>query len=287
MKKKIIWTVLIFFSLIVALVLFILIEDLTYDKSETDPKLDDPRTALVLAWETNDQRAFWNDYTQYLHPVIVNWHQKQRVNQVLPFEHKPLSYKDGQRHWTNCVVLMLTDEQYNPEIPASLVSAIEGSSLSESFCSLDLMKLQPGLGMVYPLKNGIERAPTMHQTIEYVFSNPAAREEYYQDQYRFSGPAMQDLHSRDKAGRFIGFELEKRIFASKNMPQWDVIHIMGFTTWQEIKAVPFFYQTWNKHAERAYGEGMTLKKKLAEWNKIRTNVKSATKQNFSMTLTKN
>ncbi|MEO1099565.1 MAG: hypothetical protein AAFX57_17705, partial [Bacteroidota bacterium] len=55
----------------------------------------------------------------------------------------------------------------------------------------------------------------------------------------------------------------------------------------KIKAAPFFYSTWNKHAERAFGEGMTLEKKVAEWNEIRTNVKSPTIQKAVMTLRKN
>ena len=138
--------------------------------------------------------------------------------------------------------------------------------------------------MFYPVKNGISRESKMKQTIEYLFSNVEARKVYYEDQYRFSGPAMKDLHSRDKAGRFVGLELEERITAIDNMPEWDLIHIIGFTKWQEIKAIPFFYSTWNKHAERAFGKGMTMKKKIAEWDKIRTNVKSTVKQNFDVTL---
>ncbi len=287
MKKILKWLLSIFFLSITALVFFVFIEDLTYDKSKTDTEMREPRKALVLTWEADDQSAFWSNYEQDLHSTVAALHQKKLISEVFPFKHKPLNYKEEKGHWTNCVVLMPTAEEYHAEILTSLLSSIENSSLKKYFRSLDLMKIQKGLDMFYPMKDGIRRASKMHQTIEYVFSNPEARDEYYQDQYRFSGPAMRDLYSRDKAGRFIGFELEQRLFASENMPQWDVIHIIGFTTWQEIKAAPFFYGTWNKHAERAFGEGMTLKKKLAAWDKIRTNVKSSTKQNFSLTLIKN
>ena len=68
------------------------------------------------------------------------------------------------------------------------------------------------------------------------------------------------------------------------MPQWDVIHFIGFTSWQEIKAIPFFSSTWNKHAARVYGEGMTFDKKVAEWETIRINIKSAATQHFSSTI---
>ncbi len=284
MRKKIKWALLVLFAWIIAFVLFVFIEDLTYDKRETDTEMKEQKKALVLTWEADNQRDFWNSYRRDIHPIIEALHQKQQISQVFPFEHKPLRYQESAKRWTNCIVLMLSGEVYHSEFSSSLISSIEKSALREDFRSLDVMKIQRGLDMFYPVKNGIEREPKLNQTIEYLFSKPEVREQYYEDQYRFSGPAMQDLHHRDKAGRFIGFELEERIFASANVPQWDVIHIIGFTTWQEIKAAPFFYGTWNKHAERAFGEGMTFKKKVAEWNKIRTNVKSSTKQNFSMTL---
>ena len=136
--------------------------------------------------------------------------------------------------------------------------------------------------MFYPASNGSNRESGIQNTIEYVFSDKETRQQYYEDQYLWSGPAMADLHSRDKAARFIGFEVEKRLFNSENMPEWDLLHVVGFTRWQMIKAIPFFLGTWNKHAERAFGRGMTFKKKLAEWDKIRMNVKSAAKQNMDL-----
>ena len=286
MKKKIKWTLSVLFSSIIALILFIFIQDLTYDKSKTDTEMKEQKKALVLTWEANNQRDYWHNYERELRTVIKALLHEQQISQVFPFEHKPLSYKDSAKRWTNCIVLMLPDEPYNTETHSSLISSIEKSALCEGFRSLDLMKIQQGLDMFYPVKDGIKREPKLNQTIEYLFSKPEAREQYYEDQHRFSGPAMRDLHRQDKAGRFIGFELEERLFASANVPQWDVIHIIGFTTWQEIKAAPFFYGAWNKHAERAFGEGMTFKKKVAEWNKIRTNIKSSAKQHFPVTLRK-
>ena len=242
------------------------------------------KTVLVITWEADNQSKFWSAYEKEIHPTVKDLHEKGFIHQAFPFHHKSLSYQNSQSQWTNCVVLTLTKEDVDPEIHSSLMSMIKESAINKNFCALDLMRLQRGLDMFYPKRNGISREPKMKQTIEYLFSNPEARKKYYEDQYNFSGPAMKDLHNRDKAGRFVGFELEKRIATSKNMPEWDLIHIIGFTTWQEIKAIPFFYSTWNKHAERAFGKGMTFKKKLAEWNKIRTNVKSSIKQNFAMSL---
>ena len=97
---------------------------------------------------------------------------------------------------------------------------------------------------------------------------------------------MADLHSRDKVGRFIGFEIEKRIYAPENMPEWDLVHVFGFTPWQMVKSIPFFLSTWNKHAKRAFGEDMTFKKKLAEWDDIRLNIKGPAEQKILFSLRK-
>lgn len=90
---------------------------------------------------------------------------------------------------------------------------------------------------------------------------------------------MADLHSRDKAGRFIGFEATQRLFGMPDMPQWDVFHVYGFTPWQMVKAFPFFVSTWNKHANRAFGDGYTFDAKLKEWDHVRINITTKAQQN--------
>ena len=258
-----------------------------HDEIKTEADKVENRKAMMITWEASNLDAFWKDYETEIHPVINGLHEKGLINEVFPFHHEPLHYQNSEQKWTNIIVLMLRDSESMAEVHTSLISAIEKSSIQKNFRALDFMRLQRGLDMFYPLNDGLAREAKMNQTIEYLFSDPEARKDYYEDQYVFSGPAMRDLHHRDKAGRFVGFELEKRLVSSESMPEWDLIHIIGFTTWQEIKAAPFFYSTWNKHAERAFGEGMTLEKKVAEWNEIRTNVKSPTIQKAVMTLRKN
>ena len=287
MKKKILWTILTLIGVILLFVVFLFIEDLNYKKIEKNTQMKENRKALIVTWETDNQGTFWNIYKNEIHPTINNLHQKGLIVQVFPFEHKPLNYKSSNLGWTTCIVLMLSEAQLDPKIDSTLISVINQSTLKGNFCALDLFKVQKNLDMFYPETDGIIREPRMMQTIEYVFSKPDIRKVYYEEQYKFSGPAMKDLHKRDKAGRFIGFELEKRIIAKENMPEWDLIHIIGFTPWQIIRAIPFFYGTWNKHAEKVFGGGMTFKKKLSEWNNIRTNVKSNAKQNFDFTIRNN
>ncbi|MEM9675608.1 MAG: hypothetical protein AAF992_23660, partial [Bacteroidota bacterium] len=86
MKKILKWTLSIFFSSIIALVLFVFIEDLTYDKSKTDTNMREPRKALILTWEADDKGAFWNSYEQNVHPTITALHQKKLISEVFPFE---------------------------------------------------------------------------------------------------------------------------------------------------------------------------------------------------------
>ncbi|MEL7268274.1 MAG: hypothetical protein AAGL34_01720 [Bacteroidota bacterium] len=287
MKKKAIRILLVLLSTVIALLLYIVLEDMIYDDFKMDTGIKEDRKALLITWEAEDQNTFWKHYEEEIFPTLNALYGKGMIHSIFPFDHQPLGYQNSKLQWTNCLVLLLDREYSSSDIQSSILSSIKSSSLSDQFRAMDLMRLQRGLNMFYPIKNGIKRAPRMQQHIEYVFSNSEARERYYNDQYQFSGPAMQDLHSRDKAGRFIGFELEERIASAENMPKWDVIHIIGFTNWQSIKALPFFHSTWNKHAEIVYGKGMTMKKKVAEWERIRTNVKSTTKQNFKMTRRKN
>lgn len=287
MKKKILWLFLALIGAILLFVAFLFIEDSTYKKYEMDHQLKENRKVLIATWKTDDQTKFWETYSNEIQPTIKDLHQKKLVGAVFPLEHKSLNYKDSGLDWTNCIIIMPSENQFDSEIDSMLISTIEQSTIKNNFRALDLARVQNNLDMFYPKNNGIKREPKMKQTIEYLFSNPEARKKYYEDQYKFSGPAMKDLHSRDKAGRFVGFEIEKRITAKEDVPEWDLIHLIGFTTWQEIKAIPFFYGTWNKHAERAFGDGVTFKKKITEWNEIRTNVKSSTKQNFELTLRKN
>ncbi|MGD1947447.1 MAG: hypothetical protein ACFB0A_14580 [Croceivirga sp.] len=284
MKNKIKWIAVTIISVVSVFLLFVFIEDQTFEPIKFDNSQPENRKSLFLTWEAEDDTLFWADYEKQIYPKVKELHQRQLITAVFPFEHKSLGYINHDLKWTHCVVLMLHDTEKVSEISSTLLSLIEASDLKGNFRALDLMTLQKGLDMFYPLKNGRSKATKMNQTIEYVFSNPESRSTYYHDQYIFSGPAMKDLYSRDKAGRFIGFELEQRIHSKENMPEWDLIHIIGFTSWQEIKAIPFYYRIWNKHAERAFGEGMTFDKKVAEWNNIRTNVKSSTKQNFTLTL---
>lgn len=283
--KKLILVLLILIAVMVIFLIYLLIEDGQYPKYRYTEVNEENRQALLITWGTDNQNDFWKDYdSQGLFDLLKSMHETGKIVLTIPLEHKPLSYINEGKKWTNCTIVLF-DPYYNAEqLSNQIVSFLEQNTMRDYLFAVDVMRLQKGLDMFFPLRKGMDRESDLSLTVEYVFSNPQYRTAYYQDQYKWSGPAMADLHSRDKAGRFIGFEVEKRLFGNEKLPKWDLLHLVGFTRWQTIKSVPFFLSTWNKHAKRAFGEKMTFGKKIKEWDEIRVNVKGSATQNMKFTL---
>jgi hypothetical protein len=240
--------------------------------------------ALFFTWLSNSDSSFWKNYQEYLYPILKHLYQTDQIQLVLPFEHKALKHPDFAGQWTNSAIILFEDSKLAEKLSLEIIEYFKDTSLFSQLNSADIMILQNGLDMFYPLKNGIEREPKMTQTLEYVFSDPKHRRQYYEDQYKWSGPSMKSLHKRDMTGRFIGFEVEKRLYNTKEMPEWDLIHVVGFTRWQIFKSIPFFFSVWNQQAKKAFGENVTFNKKLSEWKQIRLNIKSKCRQNVEATL---
>lgn len=244
------------------------------------------RRGLLLVWHTEDSNQFWATYKTTLQPLLTELHSNNDLSFAIPMAHKPLKHPDYSQTWTNSTLLFFNNTNEAESISQRIIEQIKESSLNDHFISADYMILQKGLDMFYSLSNGIKNERQLKQGVEYVFSKEEARQKYYEEQYKWSGPAMADLHKKGRVGRFIGFEVEKRLYGVENMPAWDLFHIFGFTPWQALKSIPFFKTTWNRIARTAFGEDMTFNKKIEEWNKIRLNVKANGKQNMSLTLQK-
>ncbi|MEM1321584.1 MAG: hypothetical protein AAGG75_15105 [Bacteroidota bacterium] len=284
MIKILKWIVLIILIPIGLLLFYIFLENRSYPSYKFRMPKEEKRKGLLLTWEATSSADFWQAYHQHLFPDLQQWHQRGDLLMVLPFDHPPLKHPDASGQWTHCTVLLFDAKADHQAISETLIASIKNSPLLPAFRAADLMQLQKGLDKLYPITNGYEREARLQNTVEYVFSNPEHRSTYYEEQYLWSGPAMADLHSRDKAGRFIGFEVEQRLSGTDTMPQWDLIHVFGFTRWQMVKSVPYFFPTWDRHARRAFGEGTSFKEKLKEWDKIRLNVKGRARQYMEGTL---
>lgn len=241
-----------------------------------------PNQALLLTWHAENHSAFWAQIEQELSLELKKQYDSDRIAYVLPYEHKPLQHPDKKGTWTNCLLIGLHDD-HSEIISKSIIGLIKSSSLSNHLVAVDKLNLQEGLDMFYSAVDGVKEEHKLEQIVEYVFSEPSARKKYYGEQYIFSGPAMQELHKNNNAGRFIGFEVAERLYGD-DFPAWDLVHVVGFTKEQSERATPIFMKIWDHHAERAFGEGMTFLKKKAEWDKIRLNIKSNAKQNMNITL---
>ncbi|MEM6430263.1 MAG: hypothetical protein AAF708_13560 [Deinococcota bacterium] len=243
------------------------------------------KIGLVLTWEVDNQTRFWSFYQQGIASFLTTMHKNGELSLALPYEHKPLRRSDTPSSaWTNCLILLFKDEGTIHKYSTDIVSCARSGDLAPYFRAADLMRVQQSINMVYAARNGLTRERRLIQGIEYVFSKPECREEYYRDQYVWSGPVMRELHSKDYLSRFLGFEIHKRLDGSPLMPKWDVLHIFGATSWQWFKAIPTFRPTWNRHAKNIWGEGMTFKQRLAEWDDMRTIVKGPAKQKHNLTL---
>lgn len=270
-------------------VLFVfVITSCTYNKSsvknQNQKKGISSTKALILVWDNEDNKDLWAEYKSTVFSYLKDLYDSGQIAYALPFEHKSLKHPDKKDTWANCVIVGLYPDDKCLDVCRGIVTHVQHQpALSTAFVAADVMNLQKGLDMFYSVTNGIEEEGDLEQIVEYVFSDPQARKKYYGEQYVFSGPAMSELHNNNMAGRFIGYEVESRLFGD-DFPRWDLIHVVGFTKEQSERATPIFLTTWNKHAERAFGEGMTFQKKIKEWDKIRLNIKSDATQKMNMTL---
>lgn len=271
--------------LVIAVSLALLaVDDRRYPEYQVSAQRSESRKALLLTWEVSAESEPWRLFEESIFSQLKDWQDSGAVSLVIPLQHKPLRHPKHTSRWTHCALILLSTNASASAMGELILSVMRNHAGIETLRSVDVMRLQHGLDKFYPKFDGLQKEAQVRQVTEYVFSEPEHRQQYYEEQYDWSGPAMADLHSRDKVGRFIGFEVEQRLYGAAGMPAWDLFHVYGFTAWQTVKSVPFFFATWNKHAKRAFGPDMTFTKKLAEWDEIRLNVKGSAAQNMQLTL---
>lgn len=251
------------------------------NKKKINEEKSIPTKALFVVFNSTENPNFWKEYESSVFNTTKTLYDSKQIAYVLPFSHKSLKHPEREETWTNSIMIGLNSNKNYLKIAQKIITQIEQSNIESNLKTADIMQLQDGLDLFYSIENGLEDEPRLEQIVEYVFSDPTARKKYYEEQYVFSGPAMNELHKNNMAGRFIGFELEQRL-SKQDFPQWDLIHIVGFTKEQTEKATPVFFSTWNKYAEKAFGEGMTFQKKKSEWDKIRLNIKSNAEQKMNV-----
>ena len=191
-------------------------------------------TAVDAAWSV--ARGRLPDFERWVggpfREALVSRAGEGRVLAFLPVSHKPRRRTREAPSWSYWMLVLAAPGADAPEL-ADTIAGLAGDSGAD-LRSVGRARPQPSLDMVYPV-DGPARERRLLQSIEYVFSKPAERPDYYRSQYEFSGPAMRRLHQRDRAGRFLGVEITERLHGDVAMPLWDVVHVSGFTVAQTLR----------------------------------------------------
>ena len=202
-----------------------------------------------------------------------------RVLAFLPVSHKPRRRTREAPSWSYWMLVLAAPGADAPEL-ADTIAALAGDSGAD-LRSVGRARPQPSLDMVYPV-DGPARERRLLQSIEYVFSKPAERPDYYRSQYEFSGPAMRRLHQRDRAGRFIGVEITERLHGDLAMPLWDVVHVSGFTVAQTLR-LPLHFGRAFRDSATALG-GPTARARMSRWTRQRDKMQLRVRQNMAATI---
>ena len=253
----------------------------TFDAS----KIPDPHIqAIQITWARDPaDRRFWRAFAGTIFPIIRQLHEAGAVLACMPFEHKPTPHNNSNS-WSTTVFCIGAPGRDLRDACASMLATDMLQSPDTQLVGVDLLRLQPNLDMFYPVLDGLRREKNLMQWIEYIFSEPKHRKAYYNSQYVFSGPAMKRLHVKDRAGRFLGFEVLERVSKTSIFPSWDVVHISAFTPLQIVKAFPRFRKTWDLQAQEVWGGEIKAKDKMSEWDDMREKFMPKVKQVHKFTL---
>jgi hypothetical protein len=238
------------------------------------------------AWQVSRRNlpAFWRCFGDSLRQVQHQPEYHNAIRIILPYRHRPLAVPRTQSaHW-NVYILVLVSAVVERSALADLLFQNEGWRAVPDVIlrCINEVRPQPTLDMLYPLEAGASQEPHLLQAIEYVVSDPAQREDYYQSQVELSGPAMRRLYERRAVGRFIGVEVERSIFHTAEMPQWDVIHISGFTIPQILRCLPAYRHAWNAAAAALGGD--SAQTRMKRWTHQRNKEVVWARQQMAVTI---
>ena len=202
------------------------------EKTNKEVLPQDDRLSIGLTWYIpEDQRQqFRNNMLQMLLPDLIVLLSTKQIAAVLPFHHRPVKSIKGSdsSSWNQYCVIVL-QEGADPKhiwqlIKNPVCNALE--NIGGEFLRVEVLRLQPNIDMFYPRIRSKQKLKW--HLIEYVISKPETREEYYNDQYTFSGPVINQFWKIGNVQRAIGFESISSLVSNGGIPEWDLIHIVGF-----------------------------------------------------------
>jgi hypothetical protein len=175
-------------------------------------------------------------------PHLTALQDAMRIAAMLPFHHRPLKVpgEGSGNAWTDYWVIVLGPHVDPDEIWHSIEGLVQGEDMQGRLLRAEILRPQPNIDMYYPRIGGLRCEPRCHW-IEYVVSRPERREEYYRDQYLFSGPVIRRFYDTNAIGRCIGFECVRFLKNDGTLPEWDLIHITGF---KPVRLVQIVWNLW-------------------------------------------
>lgn len=248
---------------------------------------DHGRYAIGLTWNVpRAHREAAERSRRLLYGRIVEFHKADRVAALLPFRHRPLHVSGGGGSWNGYWVLLLAQGAAADETWSELEPVVVDGAKSriELIPRAEVLRIQPGIDMYYPHPDRLRGEPRWHW-IEYVVSRPETRDEYYQDQYDFSGPAIRHFYDVGAIRRFIGFERVRHLANEGSLPEWDVVHIIGLSPlrlprllWTLLESKSYFDVLARKVGHR------TALDVMRSWDDQRTKYQQLALQERSFTL---
>lgn len=206
---------------------------------------------------------------------LLKDHRQVRI--CIPLSHAQLSTATDGGSWSQWL-LLLSEEQGDCDALARLVQDHFGDHHLQS---INRVHGQRSIDMPYPLSGKIKESSLL-QWVEYVYSAPEHRADYYQSQYEFSGPAMRRLYEANRVGRFMGVEIQENLFRNQAFSSWDVVHVSGFTPLQLLRSLPHFRAAWRARATELAGESAA--ERLKKWDVQRTKYQIRARQLMAGTI---
>ncbi len=247
-----------------------------------------PYNGLALVWSVDPEALpdFWSHYEGRIAPVLDSLCQKNEIKALLPFQHNPVHFSDTAEgmKWSVLVIILFDQSADHIVLGHKIIQNLGDSSEQFPLAVADRVISQRNFDMYYPKYGGLKKEKHLIQWIEYVVSDPATRAEYYNTQYTFSGPAMYNLYSQSRAGRFIGFEIKERLHNAAALPLWDVIHVSGFTPIQVIRYLLHSKKAWNAQAKQIFGDDVNAKDVMSGWEQQRKKLMIRAKQIKNITI---
>lgn len=245
------------------------------------------RWAIGLTWcVPSNQRAFGEDQGQQWMSFLTPLHAAGKIATVMPFRHRLTRTLGRVAAISEYWLIVLARGVEPDDIWSAAHGALDRASNAKHrlLARAEVMRPQPGIEMYYTMVGGLRAEPRWHW-IEYAVSRPSGRDEYYRDQYVFSAAVIRRFYERGAVARCVGFETLRYLRNDGTLPNWDVVHITGFSPMRlaQIAWTLFRLMAELDAIARRVGHSSAVDV-LRSWDALRQKYQGLAAQDFSRTL---